>query len=452
MEQAKNTGINVRELILTMLMELYAEKEYSHILLRQVLDKYDYLDAQEKAFIKRVTEGSMERKIQLDYVINQFSNIPVNKMKPLIRALLRMSVYQLLFMDRIPDSAVCNEAVKLAEKRKFHSLKGFINGVLRNIARNKEQIVYPDPKKDYKQYLSVTYSMPVWLIEYWMREGRDVEEILKGLLREHPVTIRFKSTLTEEQKQFVMEEFENQGIKANQQLHPYSLSLENCNGIHRLEGFQKGLYTVQDVSSMFVSTIADPKKGAYAIDVCAAPGGKTVHLAELIGDTGTVDAFDISEYKLQFIEANIARMGIQNVHLSCQDGREKREDLVQKADVVLCDVPCSGLGVIGKKRDIKYRIKEETLKELGALQKQIVDQATSYVKVGGTFVYSTCTINKQENEDMVDYILKNHPFSLVSLDSYLPDELQSDTTKLGYLQFLPGTTDGFFLAKFIRQS
>ncbi len=451
MESNNHKGVNSREIILGMLMEIYAEKEYSHILMRQVLEKYDYLDHQEKAFIKRVTEGSVERKIQLDYIINQFSNTPVNKMKPLIRALLRMSVYQLVFMNRIPDSAVCNEAVKLAVKRNFQSLKGFINGVLRNIARSKDQIKYPDQKSNPVEYFSVMFSMPVWLIEHWMKEKRDVEPILQGLLQEHPLTIRLKETLSEEEKGQVFQEFEEQGITASPQIHPCSFALQNCNGIARLKGFQEGFFTVQDPSSMFVATVADPKPGSYGIDVCAAPGGKTIHLAELIGEHGQVDAFDVSDYKLEQIQANIDRMKTGNVNTACQDARIQKEDLIEKADVVLCDIPCSGFGVIGKKRDIKYRTKPETVKELLLLQKEIVDNVQSYVKPGGVLVYSTCTINRQENEDMVAYILKNHPFTLTDIDAYIPEELQSETTKKGYLQFLPGKTDGFFLAKFTRQ-
>ena len=195
--------MNNRDLVLSMLKEIYAGNEFSHILLRQVLDKYDYLEGSEKAFIKRLTEGTLERTIELDYVINQFSNTPVNKMKPLIRSLMRMSVYQILYMDSIPDSAVCNEAVKLAALHKFTSLKGFVNGVLRNIVRNKENISYPEKEKDLMKYLSITYSLPEWMVEHFLKEhGKEkAEKICKGLLQERPVTVRIKESLTVKEKQ-----------------------------------------------------------------------------------------------------------------------------------------------------------------------------------------------------------------------------------------------------------
>ena len=189
--------MNQRDLVLSMLKEIYAGNEFSHILIRQVLDKYDYLEGSEKAFIKRLTEGTLERTIELDYVINQFSNTPVNKMKPLIRALMRMSAYQILYMDSVPDSAVCNEAVKLAALHKFTSLKGFVNGVLRNIARNKQKIAYPKKEEAFLQYLSVKYSLPLWMTEHFVTEyGKEkAEKICAGLLQERPVTVRLKETI-----------------------------------------------------------------------------------------------------------------------------------------------------------------------------------------------------------------------------------------------------------------
>ena len=212
--------MNLRELVLDMLIELEKGKVYSNILIRNVLDKYDYLPAKDKAFIKRVTEGVLERRIQIDYVINAYSKIPVEKMKPLIRNLLRMSVYQLLFMDGVPDSAVCNEAVKLAAKRKFQSLKGFVNGVLRNIARRKEEPA-PDKQAHPIEYLSVTYSMPEHFINDWMKTyGEErTEKMLQAMLEIHPVTIRLKESLSAKEKEALFLEMGKRGIGV--EAHPY---------------------------------------------------------------------------------------------------------------------------------------------------------------------------------------------------------------------------------------
>ena len=193
---------NTREIVLDTLLEMERNKVYSHQLIKSVLDKYEYLGIQDKRFMKRLLEGTIERRIELDYVINQYSSVPINKMKPLIRCLMRMSVYQLLYMDAIPDSAVCNEAVKLANKRKFVNLKGFVNGVLRKIATNKETIIWPDKEKTPSYYLSILYSMPEWIVIQWLEDyGYEITEVvIKALLDIHPISIRFTDNRSEERR------------------------------------------------------------------------------------------------------------------------------------------------------------------------------------------------------------------------------------------------------------
>lgn len=446
--------MNGRDLGLSMLKEIYAGNEFSHILLRQVLDKYDYLEGSEKAFIKRLTEGTLERTIELDYVINQFSNTPVNKMKPLIRALMRMSVYQILYMDAVPDSAVCNEAVKLAALHKFTALKGFVNGVLRNIARKKQEIIYPDKEKDFKQYISVTYSLPIWLAEHFIKEyGEEkAEKICAGLLQERPVTVRLKESLSVEERQQLLECWKQQGIKARQHNYlPYAYVLEKTEGVRNMAGFEEGKITVQDVSSMCVTHVAGIKPGMQILDVCAAPGGKATHAAEKLNGTGQVIARDLTEYKVNFIQENADRLQLDNLWAEEWDGCVFDESKEEWADVVFCDAPCSGLGVMGKKRDIKYRITQESLKEVQGLQQQILNTVWKYVKKGGTLMYSTCTVNSEENEKQVQWIIRNLPFEVVSMKEELPEVLKADEREYG-LQLLPGIheSDGFFLCKLRR--
>ena len=236
--------MNQRELVLSMLKEIYAGNEFSHILIRQVLDKYDYLEGSEKAFIKRLTEGTLERTMELDYIINQFSNTPVNKMKPLIRALMRMSVYQIMYMDSVPDSAVCNEAVKLAALHKFTSLKGFVNGVLRNIVRNKKEVLYPDKANNVIQYLSVMYSLPVWMAKHFVAEYgiETAEKICAGLLQERPVTVRLKEHMNIEEKEQLLEDWRSQEIRVNVHPYlPYAYTLEKTEGVKNMAGFEEAL-------------------------------------------------------------------------------------------------------------------------------------------------------------------------------------------------------------------
>lgn len=444
---------NTRAIVLDMLLEITSGKNFSHIVIKNVLDKYNYMDVKEKAFIKRLTEGTLERQIQLDYIIDSVSSVPVKKMKPLIRCLLRMSVYQLLFMEHIPDSAVCNEAVKLAEKRKFHSLKGFVNGVLRSIARNRDGIVYPDKEKEPERYLSVLYSMPEWIVRLWLDSyGAGItEEILKALLAEHPVTVRLRESLSKQDKEEALKELQESGSGAIP--HPYlsyAYILPHTEGLRSLEAFLKGRITVQDVSSMFAAECAGIQEGDRVLDVCAAPGGKSLHAADKLG---CVEARDISEEKAEKIRENVKRLGISNITVKVQDASKTDEKSVETADVLFLDVPCSGLGVIGKKRDIKYKADPQKLPELLVLQKEILKACVPYVKKGGTVMFSTCTIHKEENENLLSYLLSEFPLEAVSLDEHLPKELQSGTTAKGYLQFLPGIhkTDGFFLAKLRRK-
>ena len=359
---------NVRELVLDTLLTLEKEKEFSHNLIKSVLDKYDYLEGRDKAFYKRVTEGTLERQLELDYYLNHFSKVPVNKMKPLIRCLLRMSVYQLLYMDAVPDSAVCNEACKLAVKRHFQNLKGFVNGILRNISRSKENLPLPDEKKQPVEYLSVKYSCPEWLVEMWLEEyGFDaVVTMLGGLLEIHPISLRFSTDLSEAEIQDWCKKIQETGVSLRQSAYlPYIYLAEGVEGLSSLPGFEEGIYLVQDVSSALAVEAAGIRQGDFVVDVCAAPGGKSILASE---KAKRVLSRDVSEEKVALIEENLERMGRTNVTTEVFDGCTTDESLVGKADVVLLDVPCSGLGILGKKRDIKYRVTKEGLVSLGTLQ------------------------------------------------------------------------------------
>lgn len=443
--------MNSREIVLDILLELAKGNEYSNILIAAVLEKYDYLDSREKAFIKRVSEGTIERRIQIDYILDQYSKVPVKKMKPLIRELLRMSTYQLLFMEHIPDAAVCNEAVKLAKKRKFQSLQGYVNGVLRSIARGRAEIKYPDKLSAWTEYLSVYYSMPVWLVEHFTAAyGKEAcEKILRAYLQRQPVSIRLDERMSCEEQEALLVQWKQDGVEAVRHPYlPYAVTVQKTDGIRSLDGYESGQFAVQDVSSMLVVEAAGIKAGNTVIDVCAAPGGKALHAATKLRGTGQVIACDVTEYKTDKIEENRERLRLPNVSVRMRDARKTDQSLVDKADVLIADVPCSGLGVIGKKQDIKYRITQESLKEIVQLQKEILQNAVTYVKPGGIMMYSTCTMNPSENEEMVRWICRTFDFEPESMAPYMPKGLQKEADK-GFIQLLPGVheTDGFFLAR-----
>ena len=448
--------INGREVVLDILLELSGENEYSNILITAVLEKYDYLDGREKAFIKRVSEGTIERRIQIDYVLGQFSKVPVGKMKPLIRELLRMSVYQILFMEHIPDAAVCNEAVKLAKKRRFQSLQGYVNGVLRNIARSKEQINYPDRQTAFREYLSVCYSMPPWLVEHFCNSyGEEkCERILESYLQRGAVSLRLQETLDEKEREKLIGIWQQAGIQVRR--HPYlvyAVEVQKTDGLRGLAGYSEGAFAVQDVSSMLVVEAAGIRKGDTVIDVCAAPGGKALHAAAKLTGTGQVIACDVTEHKTGKIEGNRSRLGMMNVSVRVRDARVTDETMIGQADVLLVDVPCSGLGVIGKKQDIKYRVTRESMEEIVGLQKEIVGNVVQYLKPEGIMMYSTCTMNPAENDEMVEWICREYGMKTESMAQMMPEELR-EAAEQGYMQLLPGIhdADGFFMARLRRKS
>ena len=425
--------VNTRDLVVDILLAVTRDGEFSHIAIRNVLDKYRYLPKQDRAFITRVSQGTLERMTEIDYIINQFSKTKVNKMKPVIRSIIRSGVYQLKYMDAVPDSAACNEAVKLAGKRGFSGLKGFVNGVLRNISRNLDRVEYPDEQKNPAEALSVRYSMPQWLVERFLKQyGQErCIHILDAFLREKSTSIRVNTeSISVEELQASLE---SQGIwvKKNSML-PYALFITGYEALDEIPEFEEGLFYVQDTASMMVAETASPKPGDFVLDVCAAPGGKSVHMAQLLAGTGMVEARDLTEYKAEMIRENAERCRISNLRVKVWDALIFDESMEQQADVVIADLPCSGLGVIGTKTDIKYKISEEKIHSLCELQSRILDVVHRYVKPQGILMYSTCTMTPEENDIQVSQFLLRHPeYTLLSQRQLLPDE----------------GCDGFFIAK-----
>ena len=446
--------VNTREIILGALMEITEEEAYSHVVLREVLEKYQYLDKRDRAFITRLVEGTLEHMIQLDYIIEQFSKVRIQQMKPLIRNLLRISVYQLKYMDSIPDSAVCNEAVKLAQRRGFYSLKGFVNGVLRNVARGISDVAYPDSRTEPIRYLAVQYSVPDWMVAKWVGQFgyETTEKICADFQTEKGTSVR--CNLDKASKEEIMDSLRGQGIHVEEHPYlPYALEISGYNYLKAVEAFRNGWIQVQDISSMLVAEAAAPNWGDYCIDVCAAPGGKALHIADKLRDSGFVEARDVSEYKVNWMQENIDRIGAINMKAVVQDATIYDADSLEKADILIADLPCSGFGVIGKKQDIKYKMTQAKQDEIVKLQRKILHVVQNYVKPGGTMIYSTCTIGADENQYNVKWFLERYPFQLESLNPYICDELKSKTTKAGYIQLLPGVhkSDGFFNARFRKK-
>ena len=451
-----------RQIVLDILVEMESIENRKFSTIKRVLDHYDYLDARSKSFIKYLAGGTVERKITLDYCIGKFSKTPIKKMAVKILCILRMGIYQILFMNSVPDSAAVNESVKLAEKNGFFGLKAFVNGVLRNIARNKDSIEWPKPgttTESRAKYLSVMYSEPQWLAARWIEQygAETTRDIFKFFLETRPITIRFSRRYDTQMLKNLLSEMKkaNNGkivMKVNDLL-PYAMDLLHTDNIRYLPGFDDGAFFVQDVSSMLVCELAGIKPGNTVIDVCAAPGGKSLHASDKLKGTGKVISRDISENKCMIIRENVMRMKAQNITVETFDAEKHDPELVSKADVLLCDLPCSGLGIIGRKPDIKMNTDEDAISNLQEEQRKILSSVWNYVKPGGFMIYSTCTVTKEENEDNVKWILDNLPFEAVDLSEKMPEKMKDiPTIADGYIQILPGKygTDGFFIAKFRR--
>ncbi|MCR4806383.1 MAG: 16S rRNA (cytosine(967)-C(5))-methyltransferase RsmB [Lachnospiraceae bacterium] len=443
--------MNLRLIILETLLLIEKEDMAAGVVIKQVMDKYAYLDRQERSFLKRVLEGTIERRIELDYLIDQKSSVKTVKMKPIIRQIMRMSVYQLKYMDSVPSSAVCNEAVKLAVKKGMGSLKGFVNGVLRNLARDMDKIGYPDP--DTPEGMSVKYSCPMPLVSMLLREqGMDnTLAILDSSVKKRDLYIRIN--LSKISREDLLDRLSGDDIPYEEVPGlPYALRLKDIDTLTRIDAFNEGLFTVQDPGSMLVTQAAGIHQGDRVYDVCAAPGGKSMHALDILKGTGRLTAFDLTEAKLELIRDNAARMGFENLDIIQADACLYRDEYREGADVLIADLPCSGIGVMGRKNDIKYNMTGEKMASLITLQRDILKNVSRYVKPQGTLVYSTCTIHKGENEDNFRWIEDNLPFKAESLDPYLPDDLKCDTSGRGYVQLIPGRYpgDGFFISRFIR--
>ncbi|WP_026507994.1 16S rRNA (cytosine(967)-C(5))-methyltransferase RsmB [Butyrivibrio sp. MC2013] len=469
---------NNRDIALKIIMQ-QDEKGQVKGLIRDVLTRYDYLPPRDKAFIKRLAEGVMERRITLDYVINKYARLPVEKQKPLIRSVLRMSTYQILFMDQVPDSAAVNEGVKLVSGHGFSSLRGFVNGVLRNISRTGRDVEFPPlrgvSREDSIRALSVRYSMPEAVCRIFEKEyGTDkTAEIFGAFLEPRPVTIRLDERLGREEMDDLIGRMRSEGGEDLQiRRHPvlsYAYELFHTDNIRFLPGYDEGSWIVQDVSSMLVAEAAMLKRGDIVIDVCSAPGGKALHAAAklaamdwgaeaVLADSktarGHVYMNDISEQKVDIISENLYRMGLEDMaSVRVHDATVHDSDCENSCDVLLCDLPCSGLGIMGRKPDIRYQVSEDNISSLTAIQKDIIANVWNYLKVGGTMIYSTCTLDPEENEKMLDYICENYPFERVAIEGDAFKAFAGEKSlKEGYLKLLPGEydTDGFFLARLRR--
>ncbi len=433
-----------RQIAYDTLFRVLKEGAYSNIAIDKMLLESG-VDKTQASFATALFYGVLETKITLDYIIKYYVKKPLNKLDIEVLNILRMGIYQILFMDGVPDNSAVDECVKLTAYSRKASAKGFVNAVLRGFIRDNKQYKLPDIKKDEILHYSIKYACPQWILKQWAEQyGIETAiELAKSSLDRPPLTIRVNTLKTTSEK--LIGYLENRGVQA--QKHEY---LENCliinqsGSINKLPQYRQGLFYVQDVSSQLCAKAVDAKPGDIVIDMCAAPGSKSFTIAQYMNNEGAIYANDLFEHKLKLINDNAKRLGITVINTSIQDGAEFNPE-IEKADRVLCDVPCSGLGIIRRKPEIKY--KEQTdLDGLPDIQYKILCNASNYVKDGGYLIYSTCTTNKKENDEVVTKFLSNN-------NSYKPLQLSEKLSKIEgidncWVTLFPhqNNCDGFFIS------
>lgn len=446
--------MNARDIALQVIVEVNENSAYANLELDKALKNIELTDTRDKALITDLVYGTVKYKGRLDWIIDQFAKPKVKKMAPMIRNIIRMGLYQIIFLDKVPASAAINESVNLGRKYGHKGTIGFINGVLRNISRNLDKIKYPNKEAQPVDYLARFYSFPKWMIKKWVQDyGRENAEKL-CIYFNQPAPLWIRTNTLKTTRQELKDQLENQNIKTEESTRaPEGLRLINNKGITQLASFGQGLFTVQDESSMLVSPVLNPQKNDVIIDACSAPGGKTSHIAQLMNNQGKIYALDIHQHRLDLVKENCTRLGVTNVETALIDAREISQHLHELVDGILIDAPCSGLGVLARRADARWQKKENDFEELSELQYQILISAAELVKAKGTLIYSTCTIDSRENTEVIERFLENNEdFYLdTSLNEYLP--YHTEEGQEGYIQYLPfiHQMDGFFIARLKRK-
>lgn len=428
----------IREAALLCIYDVEYNGAYSNMALKKIIRENNF-SHKDTAFLTMLVYGVVKSKITLDYIIQKYSKIKIKKMSKYIHQILRLGMYQIFFTDKIPDSAAADECVKLAKRYGHKASSGFVNGVLRSAAREKK-FEYP---KDKIQYLSVRYSYPLETAERWTKEfGYDfAEKLMQAQSEQAEMMVRVNRLKTNTED--VLKYFSENNIKAEKCALSDLFITTSGFDIGASTLYKDGHITAQDIAAGLVVMVLSPKEGENVLDICSAPGGKTTFCAELMNNKGSITACDIHEHKVEIIKKNAQRTGADIIKAEKSDASVYREDFKEKFDRVIADVPCSGSGIIKRKPDIKYKPDIDY-----DMQKKILENAAKYLKSGGYIVYSTCSIEKCENEDIIEKFLKeNKDFEAVDITKRLPENLRKETAKSGYITLYPNVdkTDGFFI-------
>lgn len=435
---------NPRYLAFKALCKVESENSYSNLTLDLFLKNSD-LDSRNSAFASMLFYGVLEKKLSLDYIIRKFSSIRLKKIETKTLIILRMGIYQMVFMDKVPDSAAVNEAVKICKKEKLYQSSGFVNGLLRSVTRAENRFPLPE-KSDIKKYLSVKYSCPEEIVSLWISDysSEIAEKILESLSGRPPIYSKVNTLKISCDE--LIEKLKSEGVKAEKNEYlDTAVEIKYSGSISELQAFKAGYLHIQDLSSQICCEVLSPKMGDVISDVCSAPGGKAFNIAERLGGVGKVNCYDIHEHKLKLIKSSAKRLGIDNIDVGKRDALS--DEPLEMSDRILCDVPCSGLGILRRKPEIRYK-SDLGIDTLPDIQYSILENSARYLKSGGILVYSTCTLHKAENGDVVDRFLASHSeFEACTIT--LPHGIKRTVDEPeNQLTLFPQTnnTDGFFIS------
>lgn len=444
------SDVGTRAVVLNIIGNVLSSDRFLSDAYESALKEHPEFDDRDKRFIEHLSYLVIEKKTALDAVLNKVSSVPVRKMKPVVRNILYIGACQILFMES-GDHAAVNEAVKMVVKRGFSGLKGFVNGILRKISREKESLLSGLSVREKAGIPEKLYEL---LVSWYDEET--AEKLCLACTDAEGGKLTIRRNVSKCSEEAFIESLTGEGAEVTPTKIVKDMYFLKTNGdLTQLSAFKNGLFYVQDLSSAVSGDIvADLLKNAgedfKVLDTCAAPGGKTVHIADMLAGKGSVIACDVSERKTALIRENAERAGFDNIRTEVQDAAEFRPDFEEAFDLVICDVPCSGLGVLVKKPDIRYHVTEDSMAELVEIQQNILRNVQRYVKPGGTLVFSTCTVNPAENEENLFWFLERFAaFTTVSIKKKLPEKFRTETAEDGYVQLIPGVhpCDGFFMAR-----
>lgn len=447
-EQLKNKSVkNAREGALQVLYAVFHQGGYSNMELKHLLGSD--MPRRERALCTELVYGVLQNYKMLDFYIRSYSKGSLSKLEPYIKIILELGAYQIVYLDKVPDMAACDECVKLAHRYgKNKRASGFVNGVLRTIVREKGNLPrLNEPTKE--GYYAKAYSLPEWLVSMWLEQyGLDATRRLCASCNERRDTVLRVNTLKASDEQ-VMQALQEREIACEPiDGLPHALRIRHTGDLSHLEVYQQGWMTAQDIGSQLAMAALDPQPGDTLLDLCSAPGGKAVLAAQYMQNQGRIVAFDLHQHKTEIIAKNAQRLGAGIIETRCGDMSQFLPEWEGKADRVLCDVPCSGLGIMAKKPDIRLN-GQEAVQQLPELQYKILKNALRYVKKGGIVLYSTCTLNQKENEENVRRALAEHPDFCLEPFSHPYHGIESE----GMLTLMPYLyeSDGFFICKLRRR-